>query len=246
MAALRPRTASVPRSGPFFRAGNFCYRDSAGEPLKAPGRRRHDRGFRPALYRARCLRRRRCSVVVPSCCRAAAARPHRDSCCKGTTGLEWATGAKLLSTRQVAAFSPAFSFQLPACSLQLPSLQPTFPRLRHVIPSTLIRWPASSLAQLALSWRSHAPSRCRRLTLHAVCVLSCLQRGRLVVLVDPLRTDHRVVNASRRAKIPVDLRAATASACTLPSTPSSRLSRPLPISRLARHVRSHPSPRQST
>jgi hypothetical protein len=130
MAALRPRTASASRSDPFFRAGNFCYRDCAGEPQHAPGGRRslnnktpeaaRHVGARPAElpFVAGC-----CVAASLRCCcsRCCCALAHRDSCCKGTTGLEWATRAKLLSTRQVAASL----LQLSASTFQLPAFQPS-------------------------------------------------------------------------------------------------------------------------
>jgi hypothetical protein len=150
MAALRPRTASASRSDPFFRAGNFCYRDCAGEPQHAPGGRRSLNSERPEAARrvealpaelpfvARC-----CVAALLRCCcfRCCCALARGDSCCKGTTGLEWATRARLLSTRQVAASSPAFSFHFPAPGL--PAFQPfltccvtSSPRAAH-FPSSI-------------------------------------------------------------------------------------------------------------
>jgi hypothetical protein len=130
MAALRPRTASASRSDPFFRAGNFCYRDCAGEPQHAPGGRRSLNNKTPEAARrvealpaelpfvARC-----CVAASLRCCcsRCCCALARGDSCCKGTTGLEWATRARLLSTRQVAASL----LQLSASTFQ-PSSLPAF------------------------------------------------------------------------------------------------------------------------
>ena len=192
--------------------------------------------------------------AVYCCSAAAAARPHRNSCRKrDTAGLEWATGARLLSTRQAAAFF----LQLSACSVRPASsflsnnpTQPTFPRLRHVIPRPLHHAAGQQQQQQTRTQKQQQQScaaaymvaqPCMHPPVAAVsrstlsCVLTCLLvvvLGRLAVLVDPLRTDHRVVNASRPAEIPVDLRAATASACALSSTPSSRLARPLLCSML--------------
>jgi hypothetical protein len=131
MAALRPRTASASRSDPFFRAGNFCYRDCAGEPQKAPGGRRSQNTERQEAWscapsRSAACRAAFCGQVLRRCVAALLLlllllRPRCDSCCKGTTGLEWATRARLLSTRQVAASL----LQLSASTFQ-PSSLPAF------------------------------------------------------------------------------------------------------------------------
>jgi hypothetical protein len=198
MAALRPRTASASRSDPFFRAGNFCYRDCAGEPQHAPGGRRSLNSERPEAARrvealpaelpfvARC-----CVAALLRCCcfRCCCALARGDSCCKGTTGLEWATRARLLSTRQVAASSPAFSFHFPAPGL--PAFQPfltccvtSSPRAAH-FPSSIshpsthppIHTPSLAHRALSSSSCSHASSR-RRCPTPALRVLCCLVLGR--------------------------------------------------------------------
>jgi hypothetical protein len=196
MAALRPRTASASRSDPFFRAGNFCYRDCAGEPQHAPGGRRSLNNKTPEA--ARRVEARPAELpFVAGCCVAASLRcccsrcccalARRDSCCKGTTGLEWATHAKLLSTRQVAASL----LQLSASTFQLPAFQPSslsspaasrHPPRQHTfhLPSRThppIHPPSLAHRALSSSSCSHASSR-RRCPTPALRVLCCLVLGR--------------------------------------------------------------------